>query len=133
MEDNTKAENANLEEIIEVKSIETAEVTIDDTTLSDIINQTNELDSETVTGEVVEDEMSEEITISLNKSELKRLKKIGKEIKARAKKAKQKKQEKIKKAKKKKKAKAKKEKIRNKLKEKKAKKKANNRKKKSKK
>jgi hypothetical protein len=132
MEDNTKSENTNLEEITETKTIETAEVVIDDAT-PDEVNQINELDSEKVTNEVLESETSEEITISLNKSELKKLKKIGKEIKAKAKKAKQKKQEKIKKAKKKKKARAKKEKIRTKLKEKKAKKKATNRKKKSKK
>lgn len=133
MEDSSKIENTNSEEITTANTIEPTEVTIDETAVTENLDQANASATETLNDvEIVEvaEEQMDQISISLNKSQLKKLKKIGKKIKAKAKKAKKKNLEKIKKAKKKKKARAKKEKIRSKLKEKKAKKKANKKKKK---
>ena len=133
MEDSSKIENTNSEEITTANTIEPTDVTIDETDVTENLDQANPSATETLNEEeiveVAEEEM-DQISISLNKRQLKKLKKIGKKIKAKAKKAKKKNLEKIKKAKKKKKARAKKEKIRSKLKEKKAKKKANKKKKK---
>jgi hypothetical protein len=133
MEDSSKIENTNSEEITTENTIEPTDVTIDETAVTENLDQANPSATETLNDEeiveVAEEEM-DQISISLNKRQLKKLKKIGKKIKAKAKKAKKKNLEKIKKAKKKKKARAKKEKIRSKLKEKKAKKKANKKKKK---
>lgn len=133
MEDSSKIENTNSEEITTANTIEPTDVTIDETAVTENLDQANASATETLNVEeiveIAEEEM-DQISISLNKRQLKKLKKIGKKIKAKAKKAKKKNLEKIKKAKKKKKARAKKEKIRSKLKEKKAKKKANKKKKK---
>ena len=133
MEDSSKIENTNSEEITTANTIEPTDVTIDETAVTENLDQANASATETLNDEeiveVAEEEM-DQISISLNKRQLKKLKKIGEKIKAKAKKAKKKNLEKIKKAKKKKKARAKKEKIRSKLKEKKAKKKANKKKKK---
>lgn len=133
MEDSSKIENTNSEEITTANTIEPTEVTIDETAVTENLDQANASAIETLNDEeiveIAEEEM-DQISISLNKRQLKKLKKIGEKIKAKAKKAKKKNLEKIKKAKKKKKARAKKEKIRSKLKEKKAKKKANKKKKK---
>ncbi len=133
MEDSSKIENTNSEEITTANTIEPTDVTIDETAVTENLDQANASATETLNDEeiveVAEEEM-DQINISLNKRQLKKLKKIGEKIKAKAKKAKKKNLEKIKKAKKKKKARAKKEKIRSKSKEKKAKKKANKKKKK---
>ena len=83
MEDSSKIENTNSEEITTANTIEPTEVTIDETAVTENLDQANPSATETLNEEeiveVAEEEM-DQISISLNKRQLKKLKKIGEKI-----------------------------------------------------